>query len=344
MRIVNYFSKDIHQRESKLFGELLYCGHTQLVPNHQDYSVLEHTNNRWTLINRNNEFHIQSNVCLHRQAEICSGSGNGRLMMCRAHCWSYDGDGKLKATPHFKEKIEGHLTRKTPTSIINGALFTGDISNLISNEDLKGAGVDHLIDLSKYDYYNTSKTEYGFNWKTFAEVYLENLHIYAMHPGLRKFVDPQILEWVFGYQWSLQKIGVRPDLSGNDSASYTDMIETLKRDGITPEFGAVWIYIYPNIMIEWYPKTIAISTIFSPDPETTINYVDLFFEKGTTEEFKEVFQRVYEETALEDEDACNLLHRGRRALWLNGEDAYGPIQPQLEAGVKHFWDWYRRSL
>jgi hypothetical protein len=336
MQISNYFSKDNHQRESKLFGELLYCGHTQLVPRNLDYSVLANTDNRWTLINRDYQYFIQSNVCLHRQGEICNGSGSGKTMMCKAHCWTYDVDGKIKGTPHFEEKVIGTLERKSLINL-NGALFSGHVDNLIN---LKETGVDHLIDLSKYEFDNTSKTEYGFNWKTFAEVYLENLHIYAMHPGLRKFVDPQILEWQFGQRWSLQKIGIRPDLNGNDSASYTDMIESLKRDGITPEFGAVWIYIYPNIMIEWYPKTIAISTIYSPEPEVTTNYVDLFFEKGTTEEFKEIFKRVYTETALEDEEACGIIHRGRRALWLNGETEGGPIQPKLEAGVKHFWDWY----
>lgn len=340
MQISNYFSKEVHQKEKRLFGELQYCGHTQLVPQHLDYSVLPQTNNRWTLINRNDEFFIQSNVCLHRQAEICEGNGRGKMMMCRAHCWTYDEHGKIKGTPHFEETVVGSLTRK-PLTNLSGALFSGDVENLI---DLKEAGVDHLIDLSKYEFDSSSKTEYGFNWKTFAEVYLENLHIYAMHPGLRKFVDPQILEWQFGWRWSLQKIGVRPNLDGNDSASYADMIEALKRDGITPEFGAVWIYIYPNIMIEWYPKTIAISTIYSPEPEVTINHVDLFFEKGTTDEFKDIFKRVYDETALEDEDACNILHKGRKALWLNGENERGPIQSKLEAGVNHFWNWYKTNL
>jgi phenylpropionate dioxygenase-like ring-hydroxylating dioxygenase large terminal subunit len=338
MLIKSYFEQKIHQWEKPLFGELLYCGHNQFVPRHLDYHVLENTDNRWTLINRNDDFFIQSNVCLHRQAEICSGKGRGKMMMCRAHCWTYDENGVIKGTPHFEEKIEGHLERR---SLLNweGVLFAGEDFKL----DLKMAGVDHLIDFSKYKFHETTKTIYSFNWKTFAEVYLENLHIYAMHPGLRKFVDPQMLEWQFGERWSLQKIGVRPNLEGNDSIPYTDMIQSLKENGITPEFGAVWIYIYPNIMIEWYPKTIAISTIYSPDPETTINYVDLFFEEGTTDEFKEIFSRVYEETALEDEDACNIIHRGRKALWLSGENQIGPIQPKLEAGVKHFWDWYKRT-
>jgi choline monooxygenase len=338
MEIKNYFSKEIHEEEKRLFKEFSYYGHQNLVPNHLDYHVLENTSNRWTLINRGDEFFVQSNVCLHRQSEISSGRGNSKVHLCRAHCWAYDERGAIKTTPHFKNKIEGSLERKNLKNW-NGVLFDGHL-----DLDLKKCGVDHLIDFSKYDYHSTSRTDYGFNWKTFADVYLENLHIYAMHPGLRKFVDPQNLEWHFGDNWSLQKIGVRNHLGGNDSASYKEMIESLQRDGITPEFGAVWIYVYPNVMIEWYPKTIAISTTYSPEPEKTINYVDLFFEKDTEEDFKKIFEQVYNETALEDEDACLLLHRGRKSLWLSGESESGPVEEKLEAGLNHFWNWYKTNI
>jgi phenylpropionate dioxygenase-like ring-hydroxylating dioxygenase large terminal subunit len=258
--------------------------------------------------------------------------------MCKAHCWTYDENGAIKNTPYFQEKIEGALERRSLVNW-NGVLFNDHL-----DLDLKECGVDHLIDFNKYKFHGSSKTEYGFNWKTFAEVYLENLHIYAMHPGLRKFVDPQDLEWQFGENWSLQKIGVREEIGNNDSLAYRDMIESLNKDGITPEFGAVWIYVYPNVMIEWYPKTIAISTIYSSEPEKTVNHVDLFFEEGTTDEWRETFERVYNETALEDEEACELLHRGRKALWLNNESETGPVEGKLEAGVSHFWDWYRVNL
>ena len=338
MEIKDYFSESIHQEEKRLFKEFVYYGHQNFVPKHLDYHVLENTNNRWTLLNRNDQFFVQSNVCLHRQAEISSGRGNAKVHLCKAHCWTYDENGKIKATPHFPNKIEGSLERRDLKNW-NGVLFEGNL-----NLDLSKCGVDHLLDFSKYDYHSTSRTDYSFNWKTFAEVYLENLHIYAMHPGLRKFVDPQNLEWHFGDNWSLQKIGVRDTLSGNDSASYKKMIEALQRDGITPEFGAVWIYIYPNVMIEWYPKTIAISTTYCPIPEVTINYVDLFFEKGTDKEYIETFESVYSETALEDEEACTLLHNGRKSLWLNSESESGPVEEKLEAGLTHFWKWYKTNI
>ena len=49
------------------------------------------------------------------------------------------------------------------------------------------------------------------------------------------------------------------------------------------------------------------------------------------------------ETAIEDEEACLLLEKGRRALYLSGEEEHGPIEPFLEAGVAHFYQWLARS-
>lgn len=335
----NYFDPSILKRERELFDKFFYAGHVQTVPEHGCFSVLDHTHDRWSLINDSTNFYLQSNVCLHRQAKISEGRGKSKFHMCRAHCWTYNERGDLKAAPHFKEKPTGSLERK-PLKNWEGLLYTGDDLNL----DLAKCGVDHLIDFSKYQLHSSTKTEYDFNWKTFAEVYLENLHIYAMHPGLRRFVDPQNLEWIFGDRWSLQKMGIRPDPGKIDSDAYSDMVDTLNREGLTPEFGAVWIYIYPNIMVEWYPKTIAISTIYPLTPEKTVNYVDLFFEDGTSDEWKSVFERVYNETALEDEDACRIIHEGRKSLWLNGEDqSEGPVEPALEAGLTHFWNWIKAN-
>jgi len=51
----------------------------------------------------------------------------------------------------------------------------------------------------------------------------------------------------------------------------------------------------------------------------------------------------YMETAVEDEEACLLLEKGRRALYLSGEEEQGPIEPFLEAGVAHFYDWLAKQ-
>ena len=45
------------------------------------------------------------------------------------------------------------------------------------------------------------------------------------------------------------------------------------------------------------------------------------------------------ETAEEDEVACTLLEKGREALYLSGEEEFGPVDSFLEAGVAGFYEF-----
>ncbi len=52
----------------------------------------------------------------------------------------------------------------------------------------------------------------------------------------------------------------------------------------------------------------------------------------------------YLETALEDQQICRRLDRGRRALWQQGLDDAGPYQSPMEDAIVHFHEWLRRGL
>jgi choline monooxygenase len=39
-----------------------------------------------------------------------------------------------------------------------------------------------------------------------------------------------------------------------------------------------------------------------------------------------------------------VLHQGRRALWLAGEDDVGPYHTPHEDGMIHLHDWIRREM
>ena len=53
--------------------------------------------------------------------------------------------------------------------------------------------------------------------------------------------------------------------------------------------------------------------------------------------------RAREETVTgfvaEDEVACTLLEKGREALYLSGEEEFGPVDSFLEAGVAGFYEF-----
>jgi hypothetical protein len=50
------------------------------------------------------------------------------------------------------------------------------------------------------------------------------------------------------------------------------------------------------------------------------------------------------ETAVEDNEICERLDRGRRALYEQGMDDAGPYQSPMEDAEVHFHEWLHRKL
>lgn len=343
--ISSYLDPDYQRREiDHLFRDIKYAGHRLMVPSDNDYRVILNSDDRWALFNRGGKYVLQSNVCLHRQSKLLDGSGNTKRTSCRVHCWTYDTDGSLKAAPHFKSKPEGAL-KQVELHEWNGLLFEGRVPDL----DLEKCGVAEYINFDEYFFHSSSTTEYNYNWKTFSEVYLENYHVFSMHPGLRKFVTPSDLEWHLGEDYSVQKVGLGSDMLNSGSDVYRNWQNNVVKEfgENLPRYGAIWIYLHPNIMIEWYPNAIAISTIHPINPQKCVNHVEFFFKKELYDrnmDYYDSLLQVYEETAAEDEEACLLLDAGRSSLYKRGENETGVCEPFLEAGVQHFYDWMHKKM
>ena len=58
----------------------------------------------------------------------------------------------------------------------------------------------------------------------------------------------------------------------------------------------------------------------------------------------EAQQAAYVETAIEDNEICERLDRGRRALYEQGLDDAGPYQSPMEDAEVHFHEWLHRKL
>src|SRR5438874_2033227 len=61
-------------------------------------------------------------------------------------------------------------------------------------------------------------------------------------------------------------------------------------------------------------------------------------------EFIEAQQAAYVETAIEDNQICERLDRGRRALYEQGLDDAGPYQSPMEDAEVHFHEWLHARL
>jgi phenylpropionate dioxygenase-like ring-hydroxylating dioxygenase large terminal subunit len=344
-----YFDPAVHARELEIFFRQGpgYVGHNLMVPHAGDFRALELTDGAWALVNNGARIDLLSNICRHRQAVILKGSGqlpSGNIV-CPIHRWTYDGAGKLLGAPHFPQQPCLDLPRKSLQEW-NGMLFQGprdiaaDLGRLGSAKDLDFSG--HVLN-------KVEVTEYNFNWKTFIEVYLEDYHVEPFHPGLGKFVDCDQLAWEFGEWYSVQTVGVNKSLSRPGSEVYRRWHQMLLnyRNGVAPAYGAIWLTYYPNIMVEWYPHVLVISTIVPRGPEKCSNVVEFYYPEEIAlfePEFIEAEQSAYDETAVEDEDICQRMNDGRKLLWQEGRDEQGPYQSPMEDGMVHFHEFIRREL
>jgi phenylpropionate dioxygenase-like ring-hydroxylating dioxygenase large terminal subunit len=144
-------------------------------------------------------------------------------------------------------------------------------------------------------------------------------------------------------------VGVYQNLGKPGTAAYRNWHEQVLRryDGAPPPHGAIWLTYYPNIMVEWYPHVLVVSTIVPRGPEACSNVIEFYYPEEIAlfeREFVEAGQAAYAETAREDEDICVRMQEGRKALWLRGDDEAGPYQSPMEDGMVHFHEFVRRHL
>ncbi len=349
-----YFDEQVFAQEKTLIFDAGpgYVGHQLMVPEAGDYRSREWLDHGRMLINGGQNgpragTGLMSNVCRHRQAIMLQGSG--RLegpIVCPIHRWTYDTGGLLIGAPHFPQNPCLNLDR-VHLENWNGLLFKGPRS---ANADLADMQVASALDFSGYKLDHVEMHRCNYNWKTFIEVYLEDYHVVPYHPGLGNFVACDDLAWQFGDWYSVQKVGIT-SLMKSGSAVY-DRWQKVVREyygdrGETPPQGAIWLTYYPNIMVEWYPHVLVVSTLIPEATDRTMNVVEFYYPEEIVDferEFIEAERAAYMETAIEDDDIGERMDRGRRALMKEGRSEAGPYQSPMEDGMQHFHEFYRRVM
>ena len=348
-----YFDQALLQREIKQLFQSgpRYVGHELMVPNVGDFSTLPSENGGRMLVRNQQGIELMSNVCRHRQALMLggpgtSGRGNAKNIVCPLHRWTYDLKGDLIGAPHFVDTPCLNLSQ-TPLQNWNGLLFEKNGYNVM--EKMSKLSVTEDLDFSGYMLDHVEVNECDYNWKTFIEVYLEDYHVEPFHPGLGKFVTCDDLRWEFGADYSVQTVGVNNGLLKSGSAKYQLWQEqVLKfRRGDTPKFGAIWLTLYPNIMVEWYPHVLVVSTLWPSSTGKTKNVVEFYYPEEIVlfeREFIEAERAAYMETCIEDDEIGFRMDAGRKILMERGVNEVGPYQSPMEDGMQHFHEWYRNNM
>jgi len=353
-----YFDELLLPREIKqLFQQgPRYIGHELMVPNVGDFATLASELEGRMLVRSqpgSGGIELLSNVCRHRQALMFGGTGssattrgNAKNIVCPLHRWTYDLKGELQGAPHFDKSPCLNLAN-TKLQNWNGLLFEQNDYNVM--EKLSKLSVTKDLDFTGYLLDHVEVQECNYNWKTFIEVYLEDYHVEPFHPGLGSFVSCDDLRWEFGADYSVQTVGVKSGLLKSGSKKYQAWQEqVLKfRQGVAPPYGAIWLTLYPNIMIEWYPHVLIISTLWPQSVGKTRNVVEFYYPEEIVlfeREFISAERAAYMETCVEDDEIGFRMDAGRRRLLDRGENEVGPYQSPMEDGMQHFHEWFRANM
>src|SRR5574342_458476 len=100
-----YFDPAVFEREMKRLFDAgpRYVGHELQVPNVGDFQTIGWMEHRNMLVRNGQGVAMLGNVCRHRQALMLEGRGRIRNVVCPAHHWTYDLEGKLIGAPEFAE-------------------------------------------------------------------------------------------------------------------------------------------------------------------------------------------------------------------------------------------------
>jgi len=349
LSVNTYFDEDLFRKELELIFHTgpRYLGHELAVPGVGDYYALPQESEGRALVRTRDGVELISNVCRHRQAVMLRGRGNsGNNVVCPLHRWTYDLHGQLIGAPHFSEDPCLNL-RNYKLRTWNGLVFEDNGRDVA--KELGQLGPRAELDFSGYVLDRVELHRCAYNWKTFIEVYLEDYHVGPFHPGLGQFVTCEDLRWEFGPHHSVQTVGVHKELAKAGSEVYRKWHDAVLafRNGEPPKQGAIWLTYYPNVMVEWYPHVLVVSTLYPKGPQETLNVVEFFYPEEIAafeREFVEANQAAYMETCVEDDEIALRMDAGRKALRERGDDDAGPYQSPMEDGMQHFHEWYRRAM
>ncbi len=272
------------------------------------------------------------NVCRHRGSRLVSEHCNRKTITCPYHAWTYGLDGSLRARPHFNGPDRGDMFRAGGGCMLDLLPVRAESFHGCVFVDLSGAAEPlgnwlAIIaeDLTAYDlasirWAGKLEFEVAANWKFVYENYIENYHVFAIHPRLTDFAPMDIRgagKWrgnTFknGYSFPKEEQG-----RGQGMPHYPGLSDEDRARGI-------WFLTMPHFALEVFPDQFTVLVAYPVAPGLTREELHVFLigdEAATGERFadgrQEIF-RMWDDLNREDLSVLPLLQQGRKCPGYDG--------------------------
>ncbi len=274
------------------------------------------------------EIRCLSNVCTHRGNLLIAEPGTKHVLSCGYHGRCFGLDGKFRSMPAF-EGVEGfpceddHLTNiqqaawgpfhfvsldptapfEKTSNVLNERLYHLPLESMTLNEEFSK---DYTINA---------------HWALYCDNFLEGFHIPFVHPSLNEALENDSYEYHLFETGSLQ-IGI-----GKEGEPCFDLPKS------HPDYGknvyAYYYWLFPNIMLNFYPWGLSMNIILPVSPEETIVRYKTYFFDGVNSNRET--NRI-EQTEFEDQGIVEAVQKGLKSRHYKK----GRFSPTMEKGVHHF--------
>ncbi len=260
-----------------------------------------------------------ANVCRHNGTPVAEGRGVTDKLVCRYHGWSYDLGGRLLKAPRIAGIADfdrdDFALAPLPVKVF------GPLILVILNGkgcDFQADEVGQSLNQQRWEQLilrHHRRYELACNWKVFVDNYLDGgYHVPSLHQDLASDLDFDSYRTSTFARSSLQTV-VSDDESGERLAG-----------------EALYVWIYPNIMINRYGPMMDINVVTPLSPSRCLVTFDWYFEADCTDQFIEQSLLASDQVQREDIEVCEAVQRGMGSLHFRP----GPYAPRVEMGKFEF--------
>lgn len=327
----------------KLFSDAaatLFLGHESFVPNSGDYWVVPHTQTSTVLVNNGQGIRALDNICRHRYALLLQGSGNVSKIVCPVHYWSYKLSGELLKAPGCEVNDNCHLPVQEIVSAAGFLMPTGNRTLQAALEQLKNYT---SLSFDELAFLGMERSEVGANWKDYVDTFLDLYHIEAAHPGLTGLVNSNQIDNHLGEGFHIQAVKMRDKPYAIARAGLLPLMRLYhdKLGGLQERYGAIWITLYPNIMIEIYEAYMVVNLVrpLSVDRCEVYKYAFCHQRLQAHTDIISAYHLFLSEVEFEDVNLMTRIAKGRAMLLARGDSYRGPYHPTKQDGEERFHNW-----
>lgn len=339
-----YRDKRIYEkfRDEVFPGFWHWIGDTEIVKipgSAYPFTLLEDFINEPLLFTRDNNdiVHCLSNVCTHRGTILVENPENVRLLQCRYHGRRFELNGCFRSMPECEDAVnfpsESDNLTKIPFKEWRNFLFISlkpavNFEQIFDTIDKRMEGVT----IPKLIHEPSRSRDYlvKANWALYIDNYLEGFHIPYVHSSLNTVIDYGSYATELYDYCNLQLAIAKPGE------------ECFKLHEISPDYGneiaAYYWWIFPNMMLNFYPWGLSINIIKPLDVNLTkVSFITYISDRSKLDRGA---GSGLDRVEREDEAVVEAVQKGIQSRFYNR----GRYSPKREQGVHHFHRLLLNSL